>query len=148
MDLSLNFFQPIFRAVISHAAQINREITIFRCDIMRRAALDNPDVQGREWWIINRRRGRRGFGLGLNVLLPDPFDKTRRTHHGRNPLMQSGRMHLFATHMKLQIITALMTGHNLHLGRLAYNHSIGLGVVFQQTPRHIRRAKQPDLLIP
>ena len=61
--------------------------------------------------------------------------------------MQPGRMYLFAPHMKLQIITALMTGHNLHLGWLAHNHSISLGVVFQQAPRYIRRAKQPDLLI-
>ena len=56
-------------------------------------------------------------------------------------------MHLFAAHMKLQIIAALMASHHLHFSRLPHNHSVSLRVVFQQAPRHIRRTKQPDLLI-
>ena len=104
-------------------------------------------MQSRERRIIKRRCRRRSFGLALNVLLSNPFDETRSAHHGRNPFMQAGRVHLFAAHMKLQIITALMASHHLHFSRLAYNHGLCLGIVFKQAPRHIWRAKEPNLLI-
>ena len=56
-------------------------------------------------------------------------------------------MYLMAAHVELQIITAFVTGHDLHFSRFPHDHGFNLSKIVQETLGNIRRAQQANLFI-